>query len=732
MKRLFNKKVIGILLALSLITTIIVPNLVPDAVELVGDSFTIGTVEGAGVADATCDGADDDVQAQVLLTALPATGGRISILTGTYVWANATTVTRAIDGVTIVGTGIGTSITGDAVTAPFTAGGNNWVLQDFETDVTAAVLLTAMGATTDWEWRNVTTSDVYFAYRTVDATTAVSWDIPAGRTATYTVAASDATAHVIAQADYVCDGTADEVEIQAAITAIGVVGGGVLHLTAGNFTVTPSITLISDLVVEGEGDATVLNVQNGVDAGTGTGANWALFIAPTTLDNISIYNCKIDLGGNATAGLWAIGFTTGSTNVVIDRVTGINGDNTQPYASGSIRNSTNVWMTNCIFDAMYNVGGMMNTNMQITGNRLNDFGNNGITVGDGAGLLVHNNVLVECPYGIDIGTTSRVIVSNNRIYNPKATGGCINIEANPSESITISGNTIYIDIANKTGINFSVGASTNVVVSNNTIVYEGAGTGIGLSLGGLNEFTVTGNVIKNSTRGIFVATCESGIIADNELYDCGDGYSPIHLAGADFYIVVQGNVIDTTTANGNAIREEGTSDYNYIIDNYVRNISWPAAIDNTGAHTVVRGNEGFIQPGEVRTVSGPLVAGNANSIGFAWNNPHGTWSDIYILKVVVVVITGGGTVGSHLDVGIADDAAGTNRGTEFFDDLLLNNVQVNDSWVGGDGGTQTKWVYCENQVSATDAWVVGQILDAHAASLVGFYYIEYVGEGSLP
>ena len=75
MKRLFNKKVIGVLLALLLITTILVPNLVPSAVELVGDSFTVGTVEAAGVADATCDGVADDVQALTLLTALPATGG---------------------------------------------------------------------------------------------------------------------------------------------------------------------------------------------------------------------------------------------------------------------------------------------------------------------------------------------------------------------------------------------------------------------------------------------------------------------------------------------------------------------------------------------------------------------------------------------------------------------------------------------------------------------------------
>lgn len=126
-----------------------------------------------------------------------------------------------------------------------------------------------------------------------------------------------------------------------------------------------------------------------------------------------------------------------------------------------------------------------------------------------------------------------------------------------------------------------------------------------------------------------------------------------------------------------------------------------------------------------KTVSGSLTAGNANAIGFAWHNPES--QDILIKKVVIEVTTVGGTVGSHLDVGIADDAAGTNRGTEFFDDLLLNSVQVNDDWKAADGGNQTKWVVCQDSVSATDGWVVGQILDANAAGLVGKYYIEYVG-----
>jgi hypothetical protein len=158
--------------------------------------------------------------------------------------------------------------------------------------------------------------------------------------------------------------------------------------------------------------------------------------------------------------------------------------------------------------------------------------------------------------------------------------------------------------------------------------------------------------------------------------------------------------------------------YNSTIVGSVWNLA-SFANGNTNTRT------GFIYSGEVRTASGSLTAGNANAIGFAFHDPE--LQDIYVKKIVITVTTPGGTAGSHLDVGIADDATGTNRGTEFFNDLLLNTAQVNDSWVAGDGGTQTKWVFCQDNVSATDGWIVGQILDANAASLVGSYYIEYVG-----
>ncbi len=176
----------------------------------------IGTVEAAGTVDYTVDGTDDNVQFQAALDALPATGGRIQALSGTYNFS--ATVSRAIDNVLIEGTGQATIFNNDAATALFSAGSQaNWTFRDFATDAGGLTVSSA----TYWTMQDITIGTDYYAFRTSEDITASDWDIPTGRTATCMVAAWDAPDPVKAQADYVCDGTADNVEIQAAIDATG-------------------------------------------------------------------------------------------------------------------------------------------------------------------------------------------------------------------------------------------------------------------------------------------------------------------------------------------------------------------------------------------------------------------------------------------------------------------------------------------------------------------------------
>lgn len=58
-----------------------------------------------------------------------------------------------------------------------------------------------------------------------------------------TVASSTAPASVRAAASYVCDGTADDVQIQAAIDDVQADGGGIVQLSPGNFNLAATITI---------------------------------------------------------------------------------------------------------------------------------------------------------------------------------------------------------------------------------------------------------------------------------------------------------------------------------------------------------------------------------------------------------------------------------------------------------------------------------------------------------
>ena len=124
------------------------------------------------------------------------------------------------------------------------------------------------------------------------------------------VAASDASAAVRASADYVCDGTADEVQINAAIDALTaesrtVAGcsGGTIQLSAGSFSLAATIGLPHQVSLVGEGVyATWVKIANDANCPAITlesGANKGFQrIAHMYID------CNKAGGGNATYGIY--------------------------------------------------------------------------------------------------------------------------------------------------------------------------------------------------------------------------------------------------------------------------------------------------------------------------------------------------------------------------------------------------------------------------------------------
>ena len=554
-------------------------------------------------------------------------------------------------------------------------------------------------------------------------------DLNIVRTATYVIATSDAPDIWKAQADEVLIGTTDIATLNTYTTLASADGGGTIVISPGHVYCETSYLPKNyvSLIGQGIGITTLLlstnrNLINGYDSDTGQ-------------HDISIKNLTLDVQYPTYTRFGII--TNGYYNIVLDTIEMKNAgfSNLRAYNSHD-------WHVNRVYSHDFN-GGLAggdvgedgiaffsttadNYNIWVTNCIVSDGGGGGIKVtgaGHTAAYLAHGIWITGC-------IVQDITQTGIWVTNDLAT-------ATRNYDVHIIGNT---------SINCLHGGE--VITTNDSEVigqHSFNCTGIGQQVESSSRITVADGVFcNNSDHGLSIGSNDSNLVGsdhcrvvNNVSYNNGTSThswdAAITLCYGSSYNIVEGNTCyDTNTPciQPYGIQERLGADYNTIINNELRNnlTANYVAFNESGAgtHSKVVNNNGWISSGEVRSASGSLTSGNANAIGFAWHNPEG--QDILIKKIAVNVTTGGGTVGSHLDVGIADDAAGTNRGTEFFNDLLLNTAQVDDSWVAGDGGTQTKWVSCQDSASATDGWVVGQILDANAASLVGSYYIEFVGK----
>ena len=89
--------------------------------------------QGKRIADYVCDGTADDVQIQAAINALPAGGGKVSLLEGAYTLASI--VSRAIDNVAVEGCGESTYLANDASTFIFDVGRQaGWSFHNLATD----------------------------------------------------------------------------------------------------------------------------------------------------------------------------------------------------------------------------------------------------------------------------------------------------------------------------------------------------------------------------------------------------------------------------------------------------------------------------------------------------------------------------------------------------------------------------------------------------------------------
>lgn len=378
--------------------------------------------------------------------------------------------------------------------------------------------------------------------------------------------------------DYNTDGTSDQTEINEAISNLPA-GGGIVRLKKGTYTINAAISILkSNVVLEGEGAATVIKMANA--------ANLDYLVAigdggVTAYNNCTIRNIRFDCNkANQTLG-------SGSGPVV--------------YGASATKNTRhiieNCWIHDSRVDALrligaedcivkgciiWNAGGSgigiftssyYNT---IQGNVLRTNGNYGVYDSAGNYNTISGNVFNAQSYGYYSNNAWRETIVGNVFYNHTTAA----IYINGGQHITVTGNNSYEDskfvhIIGTNAITQFNAITGNTIVWNDTdgVVLEASTNGCRLNTISGNAFyapaqtaikllgssynTISGNTIDSASRG--TASTYFSILLDTS----GTTYST--------YNTITGNncqAIQQTNKPAYHIREAtANQDFNLVIGN---------------------------------------------------------------------------------------------------------------------------------------------------------------------
>ncbi|MFB9274916.1 right-handed parallel beta-helix repeat-containing protein [Cohnella cellulosilytica] len=310
---------------------------------------------------------------------------------------------------------------------------------------------------------------------------AIAAQAKSSRSSSIVVAAHNSSASSKASADYVCGGTADQVEINAAINSVASTGGTVI-LLEGEYVCSAAITLWQRVNLRGMGHGT--NVKGQI---TGSAAN-------------NLYIKDMCLTTNPATGGYAIDITASKSVTISNVYVG------QIRGNGIRFNNC----TTCIVDAC-TLNGIGAWNMEIL-----DF------VG-GYGIVLS-------------GTTNGCVITDNVVeyvtpYN-LIKGSGIRIEASAGHNLVTANNIIdcYDHGAFGSGCcSIHILGSHNTVTNNHCRNYFDAGINIA---GSYNN--VQGNTLRNSRTysfapskpdvGIAVASgATNNLVTNNDLYESTTG-----------------------------------------------------------------------------------------------------------------------------------------------------------------------------------------------------------------
>lgn len=435
------------------------------------------------------------------------------------------------------------------------------------------------------------------------------------------VAANDALATSRAKADYLCDGTADDVQIQAAHDALPA-GGGAILLTEGTYNLSTTVTLTKPTLLIGEGYATyIVSAINGdafyFSSADGSKAQSIRLQGPTSANAVGLHFDDCDFlevsstwirnFGYAGIRIEDCGENTRIVNNNIDMLDGfvplgvgygihLDGQNHDVIIS---ENHLEGWKYGIVSDDWTDSADLL-----VRGNGFDDqetgdvylvgFCNVGLVANEFNNCLNASGFSVEIDYENvpDAGAwkETAVMVTGN-LFCAMDSGG-VHITNGVGHTITgnvfqsVEGQPVLLDQV-ATG-NYS--DAHGVTIANNT-------TALGQTTSGgrskefratnFDRVTMIGNALADHTGEAIILDSDQAIIANNTIKDAnsagaGAATEIISLTGQN--CIVQGNSI-IGGAVTDSILEEAGSDYNMFLYNLTDD-----GTTVVGAHSVDTGN----------------------------------------------------------------------------------------------------------------------------------------------
>lgn len=243
------------------------------------------------------------------------------------------------------------------------------------------------------------------------------------------VVGTSASGWTSADCDYLCDGTADDVEINAAIQALPSTGGEIVILD-GTYNITAEIAMNKDNVkLSGNGAATILKRMWGSSGTQGvitiSAPNGGCCVENLCVDgNKETYsnsnNCGIYLNSgenivkdniccNSAYGI----HLKSERNTVVGNTCNDNGNHGIHLGTGS---EDNIVTGNICNNSIYGIR-MWGNNNAVTGNNCNSNTSYGIYVDSGYYNTITGNCCNDASYGISVSSNSGAITGNACINN---------------------------------------------------------------------------------------------------------------------------------------------------------------------------------------------------------------------------------------------------------------------------------------------------------------------------